>query len=268
MHGKRLNRSGCLASCIIGVLLIAGLVWAADVPVTLSWNANTEADLAGYKVYQSRVSDSFTDPPIATLGKVTTYTFTLPQIGVEVPYYFALTAYDLAGNESGRTAPVSKVIAALPPAVVRPSTPMLTVVPGVTSVSVSWAPGSDGAGGLPKIDVRIGAPTDHWGIMVSKACPASPCVITGLASNADYKVQAVFYRVENGVNVFGDVSAPVSANTLAPNLPPATPQGLVIASATPDKIVVVAKLSQCRDMTVSQKKITATEITRTMSCVR
>lgn len=265
MHGNRLNKSGCLVSLMIGLLVIASLVRAADVSVTLSWLPNTEADLAGYKVYQSRVSGTFGTTPKVTLGPVTTYTFTLPQLDVDTTYYFALTAYDIAGNESGLTPQLSKVIAALPRA---PSTPILTVVPGLTSVTVSWPPGSDGASGVPKIDVRIGAPTDHWGIMTSKVCPASPCVITGLVSSTDHRVQAVFYRVENGANVFGDVSAPVLAKTLAPNLPPATPQGLTIASATPDKIIVVAKLSQCRDMTVSQKKITATEITRTMSCVR
>ncbi len=75
---------------------------------TLTWNANTESDLAGYKVYRATASGAY-GAPIATLqGNVTSYVATGLQSGTT--YYFVVTAYDLAGNESARSNEVSKSI--------------------------------------------------------------------------------------------------------------------------------------------------------------
>lgn len=83
----------------------------------LAWTANTEADLAGYKVYQRSATGSYSTP-VATLGRVTTYTASLPAPSlVSQPFFWVITAYDLAGNESARSSEVTKTIAAidLPP---------------------------------------------------------------------------------------------------------------------------------------------------------
>jgi len=75
---------------------------------TLTWNANTESDLAGYKVYRATASGAY-GAPIATLqGNVTSYVATGLQSGTT--YYFVVTAYDLAGNESAHSNEVSKSI--------------------------------------------------------------------------------------------------------------------------------------------------------------
>jgi hypothetical protein len=74
--------------------------------VTLSWVANTETDLAGYKVYVGTQSGTY-GPPV-TLGKVTTYQITNLTLGTT--YFFSVTAYDSAGNESPHSAEVSKSI--------------------------------------------------------------------------------------------------------------------------------------------------------------
>lgn len=75
---------------------------------TLAWNANTEADLAGYKVYRGTSPGTY-GAPIATLqGNVTNYVATGLQLGTT--YYFAVTAYDTAGNESSYSNEVSKSI--------------------------------------------------------------------------------------------------------------------------------------------------------------
>ena len=79
----------------------------------LTWTANTEADLAGYKVY--RGLDGATPTFLVSVGKVTTWTdATLPSTGSKVDYY--LTAFDNAGNESAHSVTVSKVYDANPPA--------------------------------------------------------------------------------------------------------------------------------------------------------
>ena len=80
----------------------------ASSSATLLWNANTEGDLAGYKVYRATSSGAY-GAPIATLvGNVTSYTAAGLQMGTT--YFFVVTAYDNAGNESTLSNEVSKSI--------------------------------------------------------------------------------------------------------------------------------------------------------------
>ncbi|MDZ7290150.1 MAG: fibronectin type III domain-containing protein [candidate division KSB1 bacterium] len=82
-----------------------------------SWNANTEPDLAGYKIYYGRSSRNYTTT--INVGKVTEYT--VDQLTEGVVYYFAVTAYDNAGNESGYSQEVSaqvQVVDRTPPSVI------------------------------------------------------------------------------------------------------------------------------------------------------
>ena len=82
-------------------LLLPGTGYGAQ--TTLAWDANTEANLAGYKIYYgtaSRDYDWFID-----VGRVTTYTVTNLTDGVR--YYFAATAYDNSNNESTYSGEVS-----------------------------------------------------------------------------------------------------------------------------------------------------------------
>jgi hypothetical protein len=75
---------------------------------TLAWNANSDADLAGYKVYQGTASGTYA-APIATLPKSTT-SYTATGLLTGTTYFFAITAYDTAGNESQPSPEVSKSI--------------------------------------------------------------------------------------------------------------------------------------------------------------
>ena len=72
----------------------------------LSWAANTEPDLAGYKVYIGTQSGLY-NPPV-TLGTVTAYTAT--NLASGKTYYFCVSAIDSARNESPCSAEVSKPI--------------------------------------------------------------------------------------------------------------------------------------------------------------
>ena len=75
---------------------------------TLTWHAGTEQDLAGYKVYRGTASGTY-GAPLATLPKtITSHTATGLQIGTT--YFFVITAYDGAGNESTYSNEVSKSI--------------------------------------------------------------------------------------------------------------------------------------------------------------
>jgi len=84
----------------LGVLFFIFSLVTANLPaadVTLQWDRNTEPDIAGYKVYYGTASRVY-GVPIVLAGNVTTYTVTGLTSGT---YYFAVTAYNTAGLESG-----------------------------------------------------------------------------------------------------------------------------------------------------------------------
>lgn len=82
------------------------LTSASTGSVTLSWTANAETDLAGYKLYLGTQTGVYGAP--LTLGNLTTYQITNLTMGTT--YFFSISAYDTAGNESLHSAEVSKSI--------------------------------------------------------------------------------------------------------------------------------------------------------------
>jgi hypothetical protein len=81
-----------LASCL--AVFIPTSVSA--ISVTLGWNANTETNLAGYRIYYGSSSRNYANS--LAVGKVTTYKLTGLSNGV--PHYFAVTALSTANLES------------------------------------------------------------------------------------------------------------------------------------------------------------------------
>ncbi len=115
---------------IIFFLMAWDYACAADLKVT--WNANTESDLAGYKVYYAvpsdpgwSISDGVATYTLGTLPRSTELvpgtTYTITGV-VECPYAVAVTALDTLGNESQLSSVVSTLV---------PSAPQVIVVPPV-----------------------------------------------------------------------------------------------------------------------------------------
>ena len=103
--------------CLIGLIL---LMWPtgilqADTVVSLAWDANTEPDLAGYRIHYGTSPGNYTLPTITVVGQNNARTITSLQ--ANTTYYFAVTAYDLAGNES----PLSNEVAAQPTSTTLPT---------------------------------------------------------------------------------------------------------------------------------------------------
>jgi hypothetical protein len=75
----------------------------------LSWSLNSEADLAGYKIYVGTAPGQYvySGSPIV-IGPTASYTIAGLPIGQT--YYFAISAFDYSGNESGLSSEVSKSI--------------------------------------------------------------------------------------------------------------------------------------------------------------
>lgn len=94
-----------------GIGLFFLMAWLCAVPayaadVTLAWDPNQEADLEGYAVYYR---SSTPGPPYNLFGYFTTDdlsdpanpTVTVTGLNKGANYYFAVTAYNTKGNESG-----------------------------------------------------------------------------------------------------------------------------------------------------------------------
>jgi len=116
----------CLWSFAIALpLCFVTLGYAMD--VTLGWNANTESDLAGYKVYYKTGSsgppyngtgaDQGPSPRTLSIGALddpNNPTYTLTGLGNNEVYFFAVTAYDDGGLESDYSTDVNVLSIGLP----------------------------------------------------------------------------------------------------------------------------------------------------------
>jgi hypothetical protein len=89
--------------CLVIMLALFLPAVAQAGALDVSWDANTEADLAGYKLYYGTVPGSYGAP--LTLGKVTAHQLT--GLKDNTVYYIALTAYDTSGNESAYSVEIS-----------------------------------------------------------------------------------------------------------------------------------------------------------------
>ncbi len=87
-------------------LTIAAATQPTTGTVTLSWNANSESDLAGYKVYRATASGGY-GAPITTVPAGTSQ-YISSGLAKGFTYFFVITAYDQAGNESPYSSETSK----------------------------------------------------------------------------------------------------------------------------------------------------------------
>ena len=119
---------------------------------TLSWTANTEPDLAGYRIYynNSPGGQTIPGPPNATILAPTT-THTLGAIS-DGQYYAKITAYDQSGNESAASSEVSFVFNGLFP-------PTLGIFPELLNPLTPLAPLNP---------IRFNIPAETWRLMLTK----------------------------------------------------------------------------------------------------
>lgn len=107
------NRKNRVIMMALALSLCSSTAW----PAALNWTANTDRDLAGYRVYQCTLlpcsRSSGTSSVLATLGPVTSLDIGSPAF---VQYYF-ITAYDFSNNESRESSVVTytPVEGAIPP---------------------------------------------------------------------------------------------------------------------------------------------------------
>ena len=104
-----MKKNPFLKYCNLLFLLFAPALTAGS--ATISWDANSEPDLAGYRIYYGKGIGSYESQ--VYVGNVTTYRLTGLEEGKQ--YYFAVTALDFSGNESNFSIEVAAVIKESPP---------------------------------------------------------------------------------------------------------------------------------------------------------
>ncbi|MGH7146814.1 MAG: BACON domain-containing protein [Nitrospiraceae bacterium] len=226
---------------------------------TLTWTANGEPDLAGYRVYQcsqqpcSRTSG--TASLLVTLGMVTSFNIGTPAM---TQYYF-ITAYDFANNESGNsnlatfTPPGSPPPPIAPPPVAPPPVAPPPVEPpaiGVSPTSLSFTATQGGANPVTQtLSIsNTGAGTLNWTVSDNAAwLRRSPTSGTGngavTLSVTTGTLTAGTYSATVTVNAIGgsSVSVPVTFTvTTAPVSPPVTPPPPLTAPPAPSGLHISA----------------------------
>ncbi len=97
MSSSTVSKKILLTTMLCGSLFLSGAYCrAAD--ATFSWTANTETNLAGYKIHYGTASRTYTQADVIADKTATTHTVTSLTEGTT--YYFAATAYDTDNFES------------------------------------------------------------------------------------------------------------------------------------------------------------------------
>ncbi len=112
MYKIRILFIACIWLCCSGWAFAQEVTLITETPETpvvsegqvkLEWNANAEADLAGYQIHYGELFGVYDN--VINVGNVTSYAVKGLEVGK--PYHFVLTAYDTSRNESGYSEGVS-----------------------------------------------------------------------------------------------------------------------------------------------------------------
>ncbi len=98
-------RNEITALIVIGFFLFFGAPPVFGASLNLAWNANTETDLAGYRIYYGTSSGNYTS--VKEPGKVTSYV--LSNLNEGTRYYITMSAFDTSLNESQKSVEITSV---------------------------------------------------------------------------------------------------------------------------------------------------------------
>jgi hypothetical protein len=152
--------------------------------VKLAWDANAEPDLAGYKVYTGTASRAYGAP--ASLGKITSYSSPTLAPGT---YYFAVTAYNSSGAESGFSNEVVTTVGS--PGDTTPPVFSGITLTGVTTTAatVSWTTNEPSD---TQVDYGTSSSCGTLTSLISSLTTSHSQQLTGLPAGTTY-----YYRVRS-----------------------------------------------------------------------
>ncbi|NVM54171.1 MAG: fibronectin type III domain-containing protein [Candidatus Helarchaeota archaeon] len=197
------------------VLGVSVNVIASGTALELSWTANTEPDLANYKVYRS-ITSEFTPGPAYLVGMPSSNWFWDSRLIDNITYFYRITAVDEVPNEGTYSDEVS-------------ATPQDTVAPAkVTGVIVSVVP----SGSALEItwDASVASDLDHYNIYRSRIPGFTPSLSNLIATppinyylDTDITENNVHYYRVSAVDEAGNEGIPSSNKYYYP-LPVEPPQ--------------------------------------------
>ncbi len=212
---------------VVAAIIYTTLVFHVDAlagDATLTWVPNAEADLAGYHVYYGTAAGTYS--AVTDAGNTTTYTVTGLGVGT---YYFAVTAYDTAGNESGASNEVSKsVVDTTPPALSAVTANAITNV----GATISWATDE-----IASSQVDYGTTTAYG---TSSALDTALVIshtraLTGLSASTTYHFRVRSLDAAGNLGTSGDFTFTTTAapDTTAPVL-----SGIVASAVTASGAII------------------------------
>jgi hypothetical protein len=225
----------------------------------LQWDANTESDLAGYKLYRGNLPCPNEGPRqlLVTVGKVTTYTdTTIPITWLDACYW--LIAFDTSANPSPFSIPAGKKFALPLPAPV-------TFTQDKGTFTWSLVPGATGY--LLRVH-KAGTPYEPCSGMtfcneVFTLTTTSQIVV--LEPNTKYDA---WVGGHDSTGRPGETSG-TSFTTPVPDVtPPVEPGGLKVTKSTPEEVIVVASRKDCARVVTSTTGSTKATHERHMTCVK
>ncbi len=148
---RNLARNLLFFSVLLCALLVS--VWARAAQVTLVWDANTESDLAGYRIHYGTASGCYT---VTVEVDKSTPTCTILNLSDGQTYYFAASAYTASGAFSGYSNEVSYAISAPNTAPSSPAIPSGTTS-GVVNRAIAFTTSATDPEGQSLNTVMTGA---------------------------------------------------------------------------------------------------------------
>ncbi len=194
--------------------------------VQLSWQPNGEPDLQGYNIYVGTQSRHYTTPIPA--GNVTQYEVT--DLDEGQLYYFALTAVDNSGNESGYSSEVSHTTMPLSSDTVDPaisiSSPTSADSFATQSASIDIAGSASDDRGLQQVtwttsngDSGVASGTTNWsvqGLALAEGTNNITFTATDNAGNTASDTLVVTYTSASDVTAPSlTITSPTSADSFA-----------------------------------------------------
>ncbi|WNM57962.1 Ig-like domain-containing protein [Candidatus Nitrospira allomarina] len=206
---------------LLFVLLVSPAYSASSIQVT--WDANTESDLAGYKIYKRTLpSQDFGQPIFSGMpGNPSSPSTTVAGLNGGTTYGFIATAFDTAGNES---APTTEVPITFPPSSPPPPSPPPadTTAPTVTLT----APSAGTVSGMVMVSATA---SDNVGIVgvqfrlqganlgsEDTSSPYSTSWNTATVANGTYTLTAIARDAAGNTKTSGSIVVTVSSNSTPP----------------------------------------------------
>jgi len=200
--------AGLLLSTMLTLVIILGSQTVClATSVTLQWDANTDSDLAGYKVYYQADSSSTPFEANTPVDVKSTTTATVSGLDSNHAYYFAVTAYNSSGEESDYSDVVSV------PELVSPTTSITyPAVSATVNGTVSVAASASDNVGVSRVEFYVNN-------VLQTTDTASPYVFswnTSGLSAGSYTLMTKAYDAAGNVGQSGSVVVTVANDTTAP----------------------------------------------------